>query len=122
MAAPSVLVLDDAEAITMLTSSSLTMYGYEVTECNFPLKALEIVKKQSFDVMLVDIMMPEMDGVTFIKHAGKLPTCSKTKFVVLSSKKLNKEEEKEIFDMGAVILSKPFIPKVLVEKIGEILS
>jgi two-component system, chemotaxis family, chemotaxis protein CheY len=118
----SVFVLDDAEAITMLARSALTMYNFEVTESNHPIKALEIVKSKTFDVILVDIMMPEMDGITFLKTIKEFPVDPKTRFVVLSSKKLTPGEEKEIFGLGAVMLSKPFIPRVLVEKITEILQ
>ncbi|MBN2535741.1 MAG: response regulator [Spirochaetales bacterium] len=118
----SVFVLDDAEAITMLTRSALTMYNFEVTECNDPLAALEIVKSRTFDVIMVDIMMPEMDGITFLKTIKEFPIDPHTRFVVLSSKKLTPGEEKEIFSLGAVLLSKPFIPRVLVEKITELLQ
>jgi two-component system, chemotaxis family, chemotaxis protein CheY len=118
----SVFVLDDAESITMLARSALTMYDFEVTECNNPIEAQEIVKSRKFDVILVDIMMPEMDGITFLKTIKKFPVDSKTRFVVLSSKKLTPDEEKEIFGLGAVLLKKPFIPKILVEKITELLQ
>lgn len=118
----SVFVLDDEGAITTLTRSALTMYNFEVTECNDPLAALEIVKSQSFDVILVDIMMPEMDGITFLKTIKEFPIDPRTRFVILSSKKLTPGEEKEIFGLGAVMLSKPFIPRVLVEKITELLQ
>lgn len=118
----SVFVLDDAEAITMLARSALTMYNFEVTESNDPLAALEIVKSRTFDVILVDIMMPGMDGITFLKTIKEFPVDPNTRFVVLSSKKLTPGEEKEIFGLGAVLLSKPFIPRVLVEKITELLQ
>jgi CheY-like chemotaxis protein len=118
----SIFVLDDEEAITMLTRSSLTMYNYDVTESNDPIAALKIVKSKTFDVIMVDIMMPEMDGITFLKTIKKYPINSKTRFVVLSSKKLTSADEKEIFGLGAVLLTKPFVPRVLVEKITELLQ
>ena len=118
----SVFVLDDAESITMLARSALTMYNFKVTECNDPLAALEIVKSRTFDVILVDIMMPEMDGITFLKTIKDFPIDAQTRFAVLSSKKLTPGEEKEIFSLGAVLLSKPFIPRVLVEKITGLLQ
>ena len=118
----TIFVLDDTEAITMLARSALTMYNFEVTECNNPIAALEIVRSNIFDVILVDIMMPEMDGITFLKTLKEFPVDPNTRFVVLSSKNLTPGEEKEIFGLGAVMLSKPFIPRVLVEKITELLQ
>ena len=118
----SILVLDDDESITRLTRSVLTMHGYNVTECNNPNDALDIIKSQSFDIILVDIIMPKMNGISFIRQARKLQKNANTKYTILSGKKLSENDRREIFDMDTEIMNKPFIPQKLVEKIGEILG
>ena len=117
----SVLVLDDDEDITLLTRSALTMHGYEVTESNNPLEALTLVEKQSFRLILADIMMPEMDGIEFIRRARQASPDADTCYAILTAKKLDEEQRRVIFDLGAEIMTKPFIPLKLVEKVAELL-
>jgi DNA-binding response OmpR family regulator len=121
MAKIPVLVLDDDQDITLLTRSALSMHGYEVTESNDPLQALEIVKEHSFDLILVDIMMPQMDGVEFIRQSQNACPDAGTRYAVLTAKKLDEEQRRTIFDLGADIMTKPFIPLKLVERVAELL-
>ena len=116
-----VLVLDDDEDITLLSRSVLTMHGYEVTESNDPLQALEIVKSRPFQLILVDIMMPDMDGVEFIQKAKETEMNAGAKYAILTAKRLNEQDRRRIFDLGAEIMTKPFIPINLAEKVAELL-
>jgi len=117
----SILVLDDDEDITMLARSVLTMHGYQVVESNDPIEALKIVQEQTFQLILVDIMMPEMNGTEFIKKAKETDTNAQTRYAILTAKRLNEEDRREIFDLGAEIMTKPFIPINLAEKITELM-
>lgn len=116
-----VLVLDDDEDITLLTRAALTMHGYEVTESNDPAAALGLTADQSYALILVDIMMPGMDGVEFIRRARDQRPDAATRYAVLTAKKLDEEQRREIFDLGAEIMTKPFIPVRLVERVAELL-
>ncbi|MBT4500064.1 MAG: response regulator [Gemmatimonadetes bacterium] len=121
MAKIPVLVLDDDEDITLLTRSALAMHGYDVTESNDPLQALELVGEREFGLILVDIMMPQMDGVEFISQARQLRPDAPTRYAVLTAKKLDEAQRRAIFDLGAEIMTKPFIPIKLVERVAELL-
>jgi len=116
-----VLVLDDDKDITLLTRSALTMHGYEVTESNDPVEAFDLVEKQSFRLILVDIMMPQMDGIEFIQRARQARPDADTCYAILTAKKLDEEQRRLIFDLGAEIMTKPFIPLKLVERVAELL-
>ena len=115
------LVLDDDEDITLLARSVLTMHGYDVTECNDPVAALEIVVSTSFDLIVADIMMPEMDGVSFIRQAREVAPSEDTRYAVLTANKLSEEDRRTIFDLDAEIMTKPFVPIHLVERVAELL-
>ncbi|MBL4890153.1 MAG: response regulator [Candidatus Lindowbacteria bacterium] len=117
-----VLVLDDEEAITRLTDAVLTMHGFDVTESNDPLKALEMVKVRKFRLIMVDILMPGMTGIEFIRAARQTDMNCETKYAVLSAKRMNEEERREIFDLGAELMTKPFVPQRLVEKVQGLLA
>ena len=116
-----VLVLDDDEDITLLTRSALAMHGYEVTESNDPLEALKAVEERLFSLILVDIMMPQMDGVEFIRQSQQLRPDAETRYAVLTAKRLDEDQRRDIFDLGAEIMTKPFIPVKLVERVAELL-
>lgn len=121
MAKNSILVLDDDEDITLLTRSALTMHGYQVTESNDPAAALDLFVAQHFDLVLVDIMMPEIDGIEFMRRARQLRPDTSTRYAILTAKKLDEEQRRIVFDLGAEIMNKPFIPMKLVERVAELL-
>lgn len=121
MGTAKVLVLDDEKNITILTRAALSMHGYDVSESNNPIEALEVTKEKSFDLIMVDIMMPGMDGVTFIRNARETENNRGARFAILTGKQLKPDEEREIFDMGVEIIKKPFVPAKLVRTIDEIM-
>ena len=121
MTKTQVLVLDDDSDITLLTRSALTMYGYEVAESNDPAEALKLVEETEFALILVDLMMPGIDGVEFIRRALELRPDSSTRYAVLTAKRLDEGQRRTIFDLGAEIMTKPFIPLKLVERVAELL-
>jgi DNA-binding NtrC family response regulator len=71
MDAPRILVVDDEESIQMLLREALTAWGYRVTCVGSGREALEAMQGQLFDLALVDIRMPEMDGLTFLREVKK---------------------------------------------------
>ncbi|MCJ7624399.1 MAG: response regulator [Anaerolineaceae bacterium] len=65
---PRILVVDDAEFLRMRISKMLTSDGHEVIEAENGLLAVEIYKKEKPDAVLMDITMPEMDGLSALKE------------------------------------------------------
>lgn len=66
---PTVLVLDDESGITLLCKRVLTRAGFDVSAYTEPRKALEELTSRPYDLLLVDIRMPEVDGFDVITHA-----------------------------------------------------
>jgi DNA-binding NtrC family response regulator len=62
-----ILFVDDDRQILDLVKSYLSRQGFNVTALNEGLKALEIIKKKSFDIVFSDLMMPEIDGLALLK-------------------------------------------------------
>lgn len=67
-----VLVIDDEEGMCKLLKSILLAEGYNVRTTTSPLQALESVKNENFEAVIVDINMPEMNGLEFLKQAIKV--------------------------------------------------
>lgn len=67
----SILVLDDEPGITLLCKRVLTRAGFEVTTFTEPIPAMAELTRRRFDLLLVDIRMPDVDGFTVISHAQR---------------------------------------------------
>ena len=112
----TVLVVDDEERIRLLIKEYCLNENYKVLKENKKKKALEIIKNNKIDVVVLDIMMPEMDGLTAYKEIKKynIPT------IVLSAR--NEEYDKLVgFDLGVDdYVTKPFSPKELIARIKAV--
>jgi PAS domain S-box-containing protein len=64
-----ILVVDDERELRTVLIEALAKQGYEVTGCNSGLPALAKLREENFDVLLTDLMMPEMDGISLLKAA-----------------------------------------------------
>lgn len=92
---PNILAVDDNDANLKLITVLLTDMGAKVSQANSGLQALKAVDKQVFDLIFMDIQMPEMDGVTATKKIRLLPEpiCN-TPIVALTAHALSEEREK----------------------------
>ena len=68
---PKVLVVDDAAFVRMKATKMLTDNGYSVAQAASGAEAIDVYKAESPDCVLLDITMPDMDGLTALKHIRK---------------------------------------------------
>jgi two-component system chemotaxis response regulator CheY len=78
-----IMIVDDAEFLRMRISKMLVGDGYEVMEAENGAKAVELYKASQPDLVLMDITMPEMDGLTALKHIRQFDP--KAKVVMLTA-------------------------------------
>jgi DNA-binding response OmpR family regulator len=110
-----VLYAEDDETLAFLTKDNLEQNGYEIVHCNEGMKSLEAFKNQHFDICILDIMMPKMDGFELATAIRKLD--SQVPILFLSAKTL-KEDRLKGLRLGADdYLVKPFSIEELVLKI-----
>ena len=114
-----ILIVDDEASIRNIIKEYLDFAEYSYKEAENGIQALEIVKKENFDLIILDIMMPELDGISVLKEIRKN---SDTPVILLTAR--GNEYDKLIgFEMGADdYLSKPFSPKELLARIKSILK
>jgi DNA-binding response OmpR family regulator len=112
-----VLVVDDEQRILNFLSSKLRASGYEVLMASNGIEALEQVQAQEPDLVVLDVMMPKMDGFETLK---KLRSFSSVPVIILSAKGSNTDKVKGL-DLGADdYLAKPFSPDELIARIEAI--
>jgi DNA-binding response OmpR family regulator len=109
-----ILIVDDESGIRSIIKEYCEEEGYEVEEAETGKKALEKLKIKDYDIMILDIMMPEMDGYTMLKECPKsrrIPT------IVLSAR--GEEYDKlSGFELGIDdYVTKPFSPKELIARV-----
>lgn len=115
-----ILVVDDDPYILMSLEFLMKKNGYDVMVARNGIEALEIVEKQIPHIILLDIMMPDVDGYEICKHIKKSKTLSNCKIVFMSAK--TKEADiKKGYDLGASLyIKKPFSTRELVKEIASL--
>jgi DNA-binding response OmpR family regulator len=112
-----VLVVDDESRILNFLSSKLRASGCEVLTASNGMEALEQVQAQEPDLVVLDVMMPKMDGFETLKE---LRSFSPVPVIILSAKGSNADKVKGL-DLGADdYLAKPFSPDELIARIEAI--
>jgi two-component system alkaline phosphatase synthesis response regulator PhoP len=117
-----ILVVDDEIYIVHILDFSLGMEGYEVVTALDGEQALERVAEQKPDLIVLDIMMPKLDGYETCKALKSQPETKDIPIILLSAKGRN-VDQKTGFEVGADdYITKPFSPRKLVERINAILG
>jgi len=120
-----VLLVEDDEEILNFNANYLGKKGYSVLKSKNGKEALALIEKILPDIIITDLMMPEMDGATLLKTIRKQESTNHIPVIVLSAK-ASAESRMEILKLGAqAYLAKPFLPDelfILVLNQIEILS
>ncbi|WP_205501786.1 response regulator transcription factor [Rufibacter psychrotolerans] len=113
-----ILVVDDDPDIVELLQYNLEKEGYEVAHAENGQQALEVAKKVDPDIILLDVMMPVMDGITACRQLRDNPKFKGTHILFLTARS---EEFSEVaaFDAGADdFIVKPIKPRALISRLG----
>lgn len=114
-----ILIVDDEENIREVIKEYSTLEGYEVKEADCGVKALELLNSEKFDLMILDIMMPIMDGFTLL---NSIPKEKRIPTIILSARD-DEIDKLEGFDRGIDdYLCKPFSPRELMARVKAILK
>ncbi len=116
-----ILLVDDEEDIIEFLSYNLEKEGYTVVTANNGIEAVKKAKKEKPDLILMDVMMPEMDGMTAVQEIKKIPALEDTVIMFLTARS---EDYSQIagFEAGSDdYVSKPVKPKVLMSRVKALL-
>lgn len=106
---PQILVVEDDESIRALVSDVLRDDGYHVSEARNGMEALEAVRSQRPDLIVLDLMMPVMDGWTFVEKCRRVPDCGDVPIVVTSASHDLPRTAERLSSFGVrTCLAKPF--------------
>ncbi len=117
----TILLVDDEPDILEIVGYNLSAEGYTVITADNGEKAVKIAKKKKPQLIILDVMMPEMDGIEACEQIRKIPELSETIITFLTARG---EDYSQMagFDAGADdYITKPIKPKVLVSKVKALL-
>ncbi|MDO5038416.1 response regulator transcription factor [Clostridium sp.] len=115
----SILIVEDEIRIRFLIRDYFINENFNVYEAEDGEKGIEVFSKEKIDLIILDIMMPKMDGISFLK---KIRSVSSVPVILLTAK--SEEDDKlQGYEVGADdYMTKPFSPKVLVAKSKALLK
>ena len=122
MSVRKILIVDDEPNIVMSLEYAFKKKSFEVFVARDGTEALEIAKEQIPNVILLDIMMPQMDGYETLKRLRKDKNLKDTKIVFLSAKSKMADVEKGL-EMGAdSYMTKPFSIKKVITDVEQLIA
>ena len=117
----TILVVDDEEDILELVRYNLQREGYQVEAASSGEKALKLARQQPPELIVLDLMLPGMDGLDVARHLKNDARCRQVPIVMLTAK----GEEADVvtgLELGAEdYVTKPFSPRILVARIKAVL-
>lgn len=117
----TVLLVDDSVSMREMVGFTLRSAGYEVIEAEDGIEALELAKEDTFNLVVTDVNMPNMDGITLISELRKLAEYKFVPILTLTTEEGDdkKKEGKEAGATGWIV--KPFDPDNLLSTIRRVL-
>ena len=123
MATKRVLIIDDEDDIREVAQTSLEiMGGWEVLTAGSSIEGLIKAETEQPDVVLLDVMLPDMDGPTTFLKLQENPATQKIPVILLTAK-AKAADQRRLSPLGVVaILTKPFDPIILADQVAEALG
>jgi len=117
-----VLIVDDDEMVLMALEELLRPEGYEIQAVSSAAKALRLLDEGDYDLLMLDIIMPEMNGFDLCKKIREKENCKGTPIVFLSAKS-KEEDSARGLEVGAnLFLSKPISPDKLIKIVSRTIA
>ncbi len=117
----SILVLDDERAFCDVVSVILESQGYRVRRAHHANQALGLMDESKPDLILSDVMMPEVDGFRFLEHVRQRPDWSDIPVVMISAYDEPEIQEHAMKAGASGFISKPFSATELRDSVGTYL-
>ena len=116
----TVMTVDDSQTMRDMVSYTLSEAGYNVLKAEDGQKALDVLSKSAADIVITDLNMPNMDGITLIKELRQNPSYCATPILMLTTEA---DEEKKLAgrEAGATgWIVKPFNPEKLLSVLKRV--
>lgn len=118
-----VLVVEDSSTMRSLIVTTVEdLMGYETVEVKNGIEALKVLPTQSFDLIITDINMPNINGLEVVKFVKENPRYKSIPMIIVSTEQGEKEIQKGLALGASEYLTKPFHPDNLKKVIQKVMS
>jgi DNA-binding response OmpR family regulator len=117
-----ILVADDDEDIRMLVVMRLQHSGHDVAQAGDGASAVESCRNEAPDLVVLDLMMPGMNGLDACRTIRSDPALSKTPVILLTAKAQSSDVEAGLAAGADDYITKPFSPRDLAERVDALLA
>lgn len=119
---PTILAVDDSTSVRKMVESALRYKGYAVVAAADGLEALEALEREQFNLVVMDINMPRMDGLSLLKTIRERPEWAGLPILMLTTEGQETDRDRALA-MGATdYMVKPFKPTQLLERVAALLE
>jgi two-component system, chemotaxis family, chemotaxis protein CheY len=118
----TILTVDDTASMRQMISFTLNSVGYEVVQASDGAEALKVAQSRKVDLVICDVNMPNMDGISFVQSIRKIDEYKFTPILMLTteSQQGKRDEGKRAGATGWIV--KPFNPEQLVNVVKRVLG
>lgn len=117
-----VLIVEDEESLLKLETILLTVKGFEVVGAFTGKMAMDKLASEEFDLVLLDIMLPDIDGFEVCRQIRKDERTARLPIIMLTGKKTQEDHDKGVLCGANAYLTKPFKSAMIIEEINAILK
>jgi len=118
----TILIIDDFASVRLYHTSFLTRKGYQCTGCTSGAEALALLRREPFDLVLLDLLMPEMDGGTFLRQLDSLPALAGMPVLIVTSETPLAQKARAGINRPLLVLGKPVMPGELLHGVQQLLG
>ncbi len=118
----TLLVVDDFTSVRLYHQYFLSHQGYRCLEACDGAEALQVLREDRVDLMLLDLVMPALDGPTLIATLRSMPAFRSLPILAITSEALTEETRQLTAKHGVDTLLKPVLPAQLLSKVQELLG
>ena len=122
MSTPAILLVDDEPNIVMSLEFLMRKNGYQVGIARNGSEALAAIDATPYNLVLLDVMMPDVDGYQVCRHIRESPARAATKVIFLSAKSQATDVAQGYAAGADLYIPKPFSTRQLMEKVRELLA
>jgi two-component system chemotaxis response regulator CheY len=121
MSPKTILIVDDSISMRKMVAFTLEESGFAIAEAENGAEALKTIAAAKFDLILADVNMPEMDGITFVRAARALPEYRYSPILILTTESAGEKVQMARQAGATGWIVKPFEPERLLEAVRRVL-
>jgi two-component system, chemotaxis family, chemotaxis protein CheY len=118
----TIMTVDDSASVRLMVKFALTELGFEIVEAVNGSDALKKIEKKPVHMLITDVNMPALDGISLVKKVREIPACKFIPILMLTTE-WEEEKKREGRKAGATgWIVKPFRPDQLVETVRKVMG